>query len=123
MALQLYRTEWNIVDSEYGLTGRIDAAFVRDNVKSPLASKEIYLFDWKFSSSPLLETHNSHRYRHRCKHWRIMLQTPCNWHSIDLCCVGKATMYAECLFVVLITRKTRTKLLTSMKQTSNSFLQ
>jgi hypothetical protein len=60
LGLQLYRTEWDIIDNEYAIHGRIDAAFVLDNVELPSSTKEIYLFDWKCSSSPLLSNEGIH---------------------------------------------------------------
>lgn len=60
LGLQLYRTEWDIIDNEYAIHGRIDAAFVLHNIELPSSSKEIYLFDWKCSSSPLLSNDGIH---------------------------------------------------------------
>jgi hypothetical protein len=56
LGLQLYKTEWTrsgAISEQLYLRGRIDAVFLRP-CPADLSRAELFLFDWKFSSTPLL---------------------------------------------------------------------
>jgi hypothetical protein len=78
--LILLRTEWNVVDVEYGVVGRVDAVFVREDewraykahnepptTDAMVAGSEssfpsfpsLYLFDWKLSPNALAPINGS----------------------------------------------------------------